>query len=126
MSDVLRRSVDHTRSLLEKELLIRRAELMESLHFASLERIFIEERIYKDRNFEQAKDMDAAVAHIDGRLEPFKKDFYREVTRDDILRLMEIKMGRILKFNKQKAEELIARMTEEVAHIDRDLKTWWK
>lgn len=122
VSDVLRRSVDHTRSLLEKELLIRRAELMESLHFASLERIFIEERIYKDRNFEQAKDMDAAVAHIDGRLEPFKKDFYREVTRDDILRLMEIKMGRILKFNKQKAEELIARMTEEVAHIDRDLK----
>lgn len=48
------------------------------------------------------------------------------MTRDDILRLMEIKMGRILKFNKQKAEELIARMTEEVAHIDRDLKTWWK
>ena len=122
VSDVLRRSVDTPRDLLEKELLIRRGELMESLHFASLERIFIEERIYKDRQFEQARDMDAAVAHIDARLEPFKKDFYREVTRDDILRLMEIKMGRILKFNKEKADELIARMKDEVARIDKDLQ----
>ena len=122
VSDVLRRSVDTTRALLEKELLIRRGELMESLHFASLERIFIEERIYKDRQFEQARDMDAAVAHIDSRLEPFKKDFYREVTRDDILRLMEIKMGRILKFNKEKADEMIARMKDEVARIDKDLQ----
>ena len=122
VSEVLRRSVDRTRALLEQELRIRRGELMESLHFASLERIFIEERIYKDRPFEQAKDMDAAVAHIDKRLEPFKPSFYREVTRDDILRLMEIKMGRILKFNKDKAEELIARMNEEVARIDHDLK----
>ena len=122
VSDVLRRSVDSTKQLLEKELLIRRGELLESLHFASLERIFIEERIYKDRAFEQARDMDAAVAHIDKRLEPFKPSFYREVTRDDILRLMEIKMGRILKFNKDKADELIARMKEEVARIDRDLQ----
>ena len=122
VSDVLRRSVDNTRSLLEKELMIRRGELMESLHFASLERIFIEERIYKDRAFEQAKDMDAAVSHIDSRLEPYKPQFYREVTRDDILRLMEIKMGRILKFNKERANELIARMKEEVARIDHDLQ----
>ena len=122
VSDVLRRSVDSTKQLLEKELLIRRGELLESLHFASLERIFIEERIYKDRAFEQARDMDAAVAHIDKRLEPFKPTFYREVTREDILRLMEIKMGRILKFNKDKADELIARMKEEVARIDRDLQ----
>ena len=122
VSDVLRRSVDTTRSLLEKELLIRRGELMESLHFASLERIFIEERIYKDRQFEQAKNMDVAIAHIDSRLEPFKPDFYREVTREDILRLMEIKMGRILKFNKDKADELIAKMRDEVERIDRDLK----
>ena len=122
VSDVLRRSVESTKQLLEKELQIRRGELLESLHFASLERIFIEERIYKDRAFEQARDMDAAVAHIDKRLEPFKPSFYREVTRDDILRLMEIKMGRILKFNKDKADELIARMKEEVARIDRDLQ----
>ncbi len=122
LSEVLLRSVDLTRSLLEKELMIRRGELMESLHFASLERIFIEERIYKDRAFEQAKDMDAAILHIDSRLDPFKPQFYREVTRDDILRLMEIKMGRILKFNKDKADELIAHMKEEVARIDRDLQ----
>ena len=122
VSDVLRRSVESTKQLLEKELQIRRGELLESLHFASLERIFIEERIYKDRAFEQARDMDAAVAHIDKRLEPFKPTFYREVTREDILRLMEIKMGRILKFNKDKADELIARMKEEVARIDRDLQ----
>lgn len=122
VSDVLRRSVDNTRALLEKELMIRRGELMESLHFASLERIFIEERIYKDRGFEQAKDMEAAIAHIDNRLTPFKPQFYREITNEDILRLMEIKMGRILKFNKAKADELIARMKEEVARIDKDLR----
>lgn len=122
VSDVLKRSVDTTSRLLEKELRIRRGELMESLHFASLERIFIEERIYKDKAFEQAKDMDAAIAHIDKRLEPFKEQFYRTITREDILRLMEIKMGRILKFNKDKADELIARMKEEVERIDRDLQ----
>lgn len=63
VSEVLKRSVDNTLGLLRKELLIRKGELQESLHFASLEKIFIEERIYKDRNFEQAKDMDAACAH---------------------------------------------------------------
>ena len=121
VSEVLRRNVDNTLALLRQERLIRRGELMESLHFASLERIFIEERIYKDKKFEQAENMDAAVAHIDARLEPFKKDFVREVTRDDILRLMEIKMARILKFNKDKADELIARIKEEVAQIDKEL-----
>lgn len=122
VSDVLRRSADTTRELLEKELRIRRAELMESLLFASLERIFIEERIYKDRQFEQARDMDAAVAHIDSRLGPFKPQFFRPITREDILRLMEIKMGRILKFNKDKADELIARMKAETERIDHDLE----
>ncbi len=122
VSDVLRRSVENTKELLRRELLIRRGELMESLHFASLERIFIEERIYKDRQFENAKDMDAACAHIDERLTPFYPQFFREVTKEDILRLMEIKMARILRFNKEKADELIARMKDEVARIDRDLE----
>lgn len=122
VSDVLRRSVDTTQDLLRRELLIRRAELMESLHFASLERIFIEERIYKDRQFEQAKDMDAACEHINERLTPFYPQFVREVTKEDILKLMEIKMARILKFNKDKADELIARMKDEVARIDQDLQ----
>ncbi len=121
VSDVLRASVDRTLDLLRRELLIRRGELMESLHFASLERIFIEERIYKDRPFEQAATMDAACEHIDARLTPYYPQLVREVTKDDILRLMEIKMARILKFNKDKADELIARMKDEVARIDADL-----
>ncbi len=121
VSDVLRHSVDSTMHLLRRELEIRRGELFEQLFFASLERIFIEERIYKDKGFENAPDMDAAVAHIDKRITPFKKDFVREVTRDDILRLMEIKMQRILKFNKDKADELIARIKGEIESIDNDL-----
>ena len=121
VSEVLKRSVDNTLGLLRKELLIRKGELQESLHFASLEKIFIEERIYKDRNFEQAKDMDAACAHIDERLTPFYPQMIREVTQDDILKLMDIKMARILKFNKDKANDAIARMKDEIARIDRDL-----
>lgn len=121
VGDVLRHSVDRTMGLLRKELQIRKDELLEQLFFASLERIFIEERIYKDKKFEEAKDMDTVVTHIDSRLEPYKPDFIREVTRDDILRLMEIKMQRILKFSKDKADELIARMNAEIKEIDNDL-----
>lgn len=121
VSDVLRHSVDRTMGLLRKELQIRRNELLEQLFFASLERIFIEERIYKERKFETAKTMDEAIAFVDEKLTPFKPDFIREVTRDDILRLMEIKMQRILKFNKDKADELIAKIKAEVAEIDKDL-----
>ena len=108
--------------LLRKELQIRRGELLEQLFFASLERIFIEQRIYKEKKFEQAADMNEAVAFVDLKLTPFKPDFIREVTRDDILRLMEIKMQRILKFNKDKADELIARIKAEVAEIEHDLE----
>jgi len=122
VSDVLRNSVDRTKELLQRELEIRRDELLEQLHFASLERIFIEERIYKDRQFEQAKDLDTVVAHIDSRLEPFKPQFIREVTRDDIERLLEIKMARITKFNKDKSDELMARLREEVERIEKDLQ----
>ena len=121
VSELLRRSVDSTKELLRLELQIRKGELLEQLHFASLESIFIEERIYKDKEFEQAPDMDTALAHIDTRLEPYKKDFVREITRDDLLRLMEIKMARILRFNKEKAEELIARLKKDIAEIDKQL-----
>ena len=121
VSDVLRHSTDCTMGLLRKELQIRRGELMEQLFFSSLEKIFIEERMYKERRFEQAKSMDEAVAFIDEKLIPFKPSFVREVTRDDILRLMEIKMQRILKFNKDKADELIARIKDEIKGIDHDL-----
>jgi len=122
VSDVLRASVDRTRELLRQELLIRRGELVESLHYASLEQIFIEERIYKGRPFEEAKTMDAACEYIDERLTPFYPQFIREVTKEDILKLMEIKMARILRFNKDKAEEAIARMKADIARIDKDLK----
>ena len=121
VSELLRRSVDSTKELLRLELQIRKGELLEQLHFASLESIFIEERIYKDKEFEQAPDMDTALAHIDTRLEPYKKDFVREITRDDLLRLMEIKMARILRFNKEKAEELIARLKKDIAEIEKQL-----
>ena len=118
VSDVLRKSTDNTLALLRKELEIRRGEQLESLHFASLEKIFIEERIYKDKKFEQAENMDAACEHIDERLTPYYPQFVREVTKEDILRLMEIKMARILKFNKDKADENIARIKEEIEEID--------
>ena len=121
VSDVLRHSVENTKNLLRRELQIRRDELTEQLHFASLEKIFIEERIYKDKKFEQAPDMDAACAHVDERLKPFYPQFVREVTKDDILRLMEIKMARILKFNKDKADELMARIKAEIEDIDKKL-----
>ena len=121
ISDVLRHNVDFTMGLLRKELMIRKHELEEQLFFASLEKIFIEERIYKDKKFENAENMDAVVEHIDNRLEPFKKDFIREITRDDILRLMEIKMQRILKFNKDKADDLIAKIKDEIKGINHDL-----
>ena len=122
VSDVLRYSVDNTLALLRQARLIRKGELLESLHFATLEQIFIEERIYKDKEFEGAKTMDAACEWIDERLTPWYPKMVREVTKDDILRLMEIKMARILKFNKDKAEENIARMKDEIKQIDRELK----
>ena len=121
VKEVLAHNVDSTMGLLRKELQIRKGALEEQLFFASLERIFIEERIYKEKRFETAKDMDEAIRFVDEKLTPFKPQFIREVTRDDILRLMEIKMQRILKFNKDKADELIARIKQEIAEIERDL-----
>lgn len=121
VSDILRKSVNNTRDLLRKELEIQKNETLETLHFASLEKIFIEERIYKDKQFEQAENMDIACEHIDERLTPFYPQFVREVTKEDILRLMEIKMARILKFNKDKADELIARLKAEIEEIDNHL-----
>ena len=121
VSDVLKSSTDQTMALLKRELEIRRQELLEQLFFCSLEKIFIEERIYKDKKYENAASMDAACEHIDERLTPFYPQFVREVTKDDILRLMEIKMKRILKFSKDQADELIAKIEGEIAEIEREL-----
>ena len=125
--------MDRTLALLRQELEIRRHELMEQMHFASLEKIFIEERIYKGRPFENANSTDELCEYIDERLTPFLCEyiderltpFYpqmiREVTKDDILRLLEIKMQRIAKFSKDKADELIARIQAEIEEIDQKL-----
>jgi topoisomerase-4 subunit A len=129
VSGVLKHITDNTLRLLHLELEIHRGELLESLHFASLEKIFIEERIYKDKEFENAKNMDVALAHILQRLEqyfdpasqetanPVHPALIREITNDDLLKLMEIKMGRILKFNKEKADEQIAAYREQIETI---------
>jgi len=121
LSDVLIHSVERTKDLIRQELEIRKGELLEQLHFQSLEKIFIEERIYKDRQFEQAPNIDKVCEHIDERLTPYYPTLIREVTKDDILKLLEIKMQRILKFNKEKADELMTRIKAEIDEIDRDL-----
>ena len=121
VSDVLKHSVERTKDLIRQELEIRKNELLEQLHFYSLEKIFIEERIYKDKKFEQAPTIDAVCEHIDDRLTPYYPSLVREVTKEDILKLLEIKMQRILKFNKDKADELMARIKAEIEEIDRDL-----
>ncbi|NLB93675.1 MAG: DNA gyrase/topoisomerase IV subunit A, partial [Bacteroidales bacterium] len=100
----------------------RKGELEEAWHFASLEKIFIEERIYKDKKFEDSENMDQAVAHIDKRMEPWKPKFKREITREDILRLMEIRMARILKFNTDKAVENILSIEDEIEKIKKNIE----
>lgn len=133
VSDVLRHSVDTTKRIIESELRVVLDEDREQLLYATLERIFIEERIYKDREYEQAPDIDSAVAHIDGRLVPFKHLFNRDVTRDDILRLLEIKMKRILRFNSDEADRAIANLKariettlDKLNHIDRVTIEWYE
>ena len=121
VSDVLRHTTDRTKDLIRQELEIRKNELLEQYHFQSLEKIFIEERIYKDKKFEEAPNVDKVCEHIDERLTPYYPTLVREVTKDDILKLLEIKMQRILRFNKDKADELMARIKAEIEEIDRDL-----
>lgn len=122
VKEILRRSTDSTLQLLKLELEIRKGELEEEWHYSSLEKIFIEERIYKDKKFEDSENMEQAISHIDMRLEPWKPRLRREVTRDDILKLMEIKMARILKFNKDKADEHLKAIEDEIAEIENDIR----
>lgn len=122
VSEILRRSADSTRDLLKLELEIRKHELEEAWHFSSLEKIFIEERIYKDKKFEDSENMDQAVAHIDKRLEPWKPRLKREVTREDMLRLMEIRMARILKFNKDKANDHLLAIEDDIAEVELNIE----
>ena len=121
VSDLLRHSVDHTRRLLARELEIKLGETRENQLFLSLEKIFIEERMYKDSQVEEAVSMEVAIRRLDELMTPFKPHFYRQITDDDLLKLWEIKMGRILKFNAKKAEERIAALNEEIARLEYNL-----
>lgn len=121
VSDVLRHNVDRTMGLLRQELLIRKGELEEQLFFASLERIFIEERMYKERKFEQAPDQEAVLTFLDEKFAPFKEKLIREIRPEDYLRLLEIKMQRILKYNKEKADQLMAKIKAEIKDIKHSL-----
>ncbi|MDP3915837.1 MAG: DNA gyrase/topoisomerase IV subunit A [Bacteroidota bacterium] len=121
VSEILKINTDQTVALLKLELEIKRGELEEAWHFSSLEKIFIEERIYKDKEFEDSANMDEAIDHIDFRLTPWKPKLKREVTRDDILRLMEIKMARILKFNTDKANDHLLAIEEEIEAINKNI-----
>lgn len=121
VSDVLRRSVDTTRNILKSELEVALNDVKNQLHFATLEKIFIEERIYKDKEFEESKSKEEAIAHIEKRLEPWKPKLIREVTPEDIEKLFDIKMGRILKFNSEQADEAIASYLDKIAALEKDL-----
>ncbi|MFZ9046323.1 MAG: DNA gyrase/topoisomerase IV subunit A [Cyclobacteriaceae bacterium] len=119
VSEILRQSVDQTVDLLRLELEIRKKELMEKILFSSLEKIFIENRIY--RNIEECETWEAVIETIDRGLDPFKPDFYREITEEDIVRLTEIKIKRISKFDAFKADELMKRLQEELTGVEHNL-----
>lgn len=132
VTELLRDSVFRTRGILREELKLALAKTLEQEMLVSLEKIFITERMYKDAEVERAQDMEQAIRRVDVLLEPFKKDLVREVTDDDLLHLWELKMGRILRFNIEKADEKIARLQAEAArlrddieHIDRTTERWY-
>lgn len=115
VSDILRHSADQTVRLLTKELEIRKAELEEEWHFSSLEKIFIEKRIYRD--IEESETWEAVITAIDKGLKPYKKLFKREITRDDIIKLTEIKIKRISKYDSSRADEHIRGLEEELEEV---------
>ncbi|MEM7551291.1 MAG: DNA gyrase/topoisomerase IV subunit A [Bacteroidota bacterium] len=120
VNDILKFNNKETVEYLRKELEIRKGELMEKLLFSSLEKIFIENRIYRD--IEECETWEAVIQTIDKGLDPFKKDFYREITEEDIVRLTEIKIKRISRFDAFKADELMNKLNEELAQVEHDLK----
>lgn len=121
VSNMLRITTNHTKELLKWELEIQQHELKDQFFFVSLEKIFIEERIYKDKEFEESRSADEAIQHIDSRLGPFKPTFIREVKREDLLRLLEIKMMRITKFDSDKANDLLANLQAKIDEVEHHL-----
>ena len=119
VDDLLKMSTENTVELLRKELEIQKSILNERWHFSSLERIFIEKRIY--RNIEDCETWEAVLATIDKGLERFKAQFKREINEDDIIRLTEIKIKRISKFDSMKADELIAKIEANLEEVQNNL-----
>jgi len=119
VSSILKHSADRTVDLLRTELEIRLGELNESWHMSSLEKIFIEEKIYRD--IEECETWEGVITAIDEGLEPFKKLLYRDVTRDDIISLTEIKIKRISKFDAKKADEHIKGIETEIEEVKNHL-----
>ncbi len=119
VTDILRVNTHQTVNLLQRELEIRRGELLERLLYSSLEKIFIENRIY--RKIEECETFEAVLATIDKGLKPYKKDFYRQIVEDDLARLTEIKIKRISKFDGFKADELMRRLEQELTETDDNL-----
>jgi topoisomerase-4 subunit A len=119
VNEALRISTDRTKDLLKRELEIKKGHLLERQLFGSLEKIFIENRIYRD--IEECETWEAVLVAIDNGLEPFKKDFYREIVEEDLVRLTEIKIKRISKFDTFKADELLNRLTDEIAQVEHHL-----
>ncbi len=119
VNDILKYNTDQTVDLLRKELEIKKAELLEKILFSSLEKIFIENRIYRD--IEECETWEAVIETIDQGLEPFKPDFYREITEEDIVKLTEIKIKRISKFDTFKADELMRRLEEDLKETEHHL-----
>ena len=120
VTEILKRNVEQTRELLRTELEIRLGELAEKWHFSSLEKIFIENRIYRD--IEECTTWEAVLKAIDDGLKPFKKLLKREVTEDDLVRLTEIKIKRISKFDSFKADEEIKSLEKDIEETEKNLK----
>ena len=120
VSEMLKHSAKQTKQLLKMELEIRLGELQEKWHFSSLEKIFIENRIYRD--IEECETWEAVIEAIDKGLKPFKKILKREVTEEDIVRLTEIKIKRISKFDSFKADEIINKLEEEISEVEKNLR----
>jgi topoisomerase IV subunit A len=120
VTEILKRNAENTKDLLRQELEIRLGELAEKWHFSSLEKIFIENRIYRD--IEECTTWEAVLKAIDDGLKPFKKLLKREVTEDDLVRLTEIKIKRISKFDSFKADEEIRSLEKDIEETEKNLK----
>lgn len=116
VTEILKKAADNTVDLLKLELEIRKNELEDAWHYASLERIFIENKIYRD--IEECETWESVIQTIDDGLKPFTQNLMREVTQDDIIRLTEIKIKRISKFDIDKAKDFIKSIEDEIEEIN--------